>query len=240
MFENDFVRAKNTIFRLLKRSKRGFNLFANTLTPQQCVLCQSTIHTAACAICSTPMPLNTKELEGICGVCLKTNRHWSLCTAAYEYCEPVSDLIHQFKYQHELRLKYTLCHALIENVEFQESLPDFLIPVPMHYSRLAKRGYNHSLILAKTLSERLNIPVIHAVKKVHETPSLTKLSSKERAKTIKQSFELDTVTTKNLLNGKHVAIIDDVVTTGTTSSEVAKVLLQAKPRDIVVWCIART
>jgi len=226
MFENDFVRAKNTIFRLLKRSKRGFNLFANTLTPQQCVLCQSTIHTApkllvceycensftriqvACAICSTPMPLNTKELEGICGVCLKTNRHWSLCTAAYEY--------------------------------FQESLPDFLIPVPMHYSRLAKRGYNHSLILAKTLSERLNIPVIHAVKKVHETPSLTKLSSKERAKTIKQSFELDTVTTKNLLNGKHVAIIDDVVTTGTTSSEVAKVLLQAKPRDIVVWCIART
>jgi len=258
MFKNDFTSARNKILKALKEGKKESNHklrnITNSLAPQRCVLCQSTIYTSpellicdycddsltrinmACAICSTPM----NSVEEICGVCLKTNRYWSLCTAAYQYCEPISLLIHQFKYQHELRLKYTLCHALIERLRLQHNLPDLLIPVPMHYSRLAKRGYSHSLILAETLSESLNIPVINAVKKVRETPSLAKLSSTQRAKEIKQSFQLDSTISKNLLKDKHIAIIDDVVTTGTTSSEVAKVLQQAKPKDIEVWCIART
>jgi len=228
-------------------------LLANDLFPQQCVLCKKTISSApdlllcefcedtlepieeACAVCSIAM----SSSESVCGECISTERHWDKCISIYPYTGAVRQLIHKFKYQHDIRLRHTLCSGLIECMQFETDLPDIIIPVPMSKSRLMKRGYNHSLILARFISKSLEIPCTEAIIKTKETQSLAKLKAGERRKIIKNSFSFNSKISKNLLKGKHVAIIDDVVTTGATSTEIARTLKQAKPASISVWCIAR-
>jgi len=228
----------------------------NSLLPQECLLCHSHVDSApelllcdycysslphiaiACSICSTPMSINSTS--EICGACATSDRQWQSCYASYHYAEPISKFIHAFKYEHELRLTNTLCHELIDSIQLRnEPLPELLIPTPMHSQRLAKRGYNHSTVLAKHLSTELQIPWADVISKKTETSQLVGLDRKQRAKAIKNSFVLNQKVENNL-NNKHVAIIDDVMTTGTTASLIASLLVKAGCSKIEVWCIART
>lgn len=242
-----------------KQWQRWLKLAANQLFNQHCLLCHMRINTAPdfllchdceyslnvnetiCQICSTETTsINVKT----CGQCLTRTRYWDKCTSSYRYEPPLSNLIHQFKYQHQLRLKHTLCCRMIEKVKSRKAnLPDLLIPVPMHSSRLASRGYNHSVILAQTFSQALSIPIFNPIRKSVNTPtqvSITHSSEHARHDNIKGSFKFKSNKAEFKIKQRHIAIIDDVVTTGATTSEIARVLKSADVGLTEVWCIART
>ncbi len=126
-----------------------------------------------------------------------------------------------------------LARELIDN---NIDSPDALIAVPMHVSRLRTRGYNHSALIAQNLSKTLNIPTLdNALTKLRKTTPQARLSLKQRRKNLKGSFEL-----KKIINAKSVAIIDDVVTTGSTAEEIAKILKKNGVDYVQVWGIAHT
>lgn len=116
------------------------------------------------------------------------------------------------------------------------SIPDLLIPVPLHPSRLRKRGYNQALELARPLGRRLGIPVRHDVlRRTRCTGAQTELDAAARVGNVRGAFALASLPAQ-----RHVALVDDVMTTGATLAEAALVLLAAGMDRVDVWALART
>lgn len=224
------------------------------LIPQMCYLCKCSLNPnnsliicleceqslpeigACCSKCS--VPLNGRE--HLCGHCLNNRRYWSQCYAAFQYKHPIDSLIHQFKYKNRVVLSSTLASFIYNSIEnHYEHYPDILTYVPMHHKRLAERGYNHSKLLSKKVSKQLFIPTISLLLKTTDTSSQTTLNSKQRKSEMTNSFEINTSIDKSIYTNKSIAIIDDVVTTGATSSEMAKILLQYGAKEVHIWCIVR-
>jgi len=114
--------------------------------------------------------------------------------------------------------------------------PDALIAVPMHIDRLRERGYNQSTLISKHLSRLLGVPMINgALYKSRPTTPQAKLNLKRRQKNLNDSFKL-----AKIIHVKSVAIIDDVVTTGATAEEIAKILKKNGVDYVQVWGVAHT
>ena len=213
------------------------------LTPQHkdqlCKVCEAALPTidTCCGQCNTPLSTDSE----LCGVCLKSERHWDQCYAAYAYQYPISSLIHQLKYQKKLYL-VNIFARLIQNriISHSTELPDFFVPVPIHAKRLTERGFNQSLLLTKKISQQMGIPWRLPLNKSHHTDSQVYLTRKERQRQLAHSFEQNKQITLLELSEKHITIIDDVVTTGTTCTEMAKILKRMGARTVDIWCIART
>jgi ComF family protein len=123
-----------------------------------------------------------------------------------------------------------------ELVESNFEPPDALIAVPMHISRLRERGYNHSTLIAQHLSKTLKIPLLrHTLIKSKATTAQAKQSLQQRKKNLIGSFKV-----KKIIHAKNVAIVDDVVTTGSTADEIAKILKKNGVDYVQVWGIAHT
>jgi ComF family protein len=115
-------------------------------------------------------------------------------------------------------------------------LPEVIIPIPLHPRRLAERGFNQALELARPISKALRIPLAYRnFLRVRNTVTQTTLTKKYRAKNLKNAFVF-----KKYQAFNHVALIDDVVTTGCTVNEMSRVLKKAGAKRIDVWCCART
>ena len=114
-------------------------------------------------------------------------------------------------------------------------MPELIIPVPLHKSRLKERGFNQALELARPLGQRFGIPVdIQAIRRTRATAPQSGLDKKERRRNIRGAFEL-----KGKPLARHIAIIDDVVTTGNTVNELARILRRGGATRVEVWAIAR-
>ena len=114
--------------------------------------------------------------------------------------------------------------------------PDCIIPVPLHPSRQRDRGFNQSLEIARLVSKMTGIPVEKSLcKRIRSTPFQSGLNAVTRNRNVKNAFQ---VVKKS--HYRHVAIFDDVVTTGSTVNELARVLKKAGVEIIEVWAIART
>ena len=208
-----------------------------------CVACEATLPrlTGACQRCALPLPVNYAG-SALCGTCLVLPPPYTRLLAPYRYYPPLPTLIAAFKYHYRLALGRELATstALHLRWQYRESrLPDLLVPVPLHRARLRQRGFNQSLELARWLSGALQIPVRHdLVARTRHTPQQAGLSAAGRRRNLRGAFRMkrefhfapDTV----------VAIVDDVVTTGTTVGELARVLLRAGATEVHVWAIART
>ena len=247
---------------ILLKSKKILNHFFST----KCLLCQNSLsqnettvchHCVvalpkiknACIQCNTPVsnhsssPLSnntqTQYLQ-LCGVCLSNQRYWRRCRSAFLYQEPVTSLIHQFKYNNHSELTPFFANILIKSVisNIQE-LPDILTHVPSHSRKFAKRGYNQSFWLARSVSKAIGIPHLSLFHKTVNTKLQATLNSKKRKNSLKNTFVLNEAHRQEI-SGMRIAIIDDVVTTGSTCSELAKIAKKAKPSYIDVWCVART
>ncbi len=107
--------------------------------------------------------------------------------------------------------------------------------MPLHYTRQRNRGFNQSMEIARSVSQSLGIPILSSVcQRVRATQAQSTLKAKDRQKNVKNAFSVDH------LNGlHHIAIIDDVVTTGSTVDELSKRLYQQGVKIIEVWCICR-
>lgn len=188
----------------------------------------------SCQICAAQISSN--DLSRTCGRCQKQLPAFDHVSVALVYAEPADGLIHDLKYNSKLYLARTLGDLLARAiVQKHRDLPDLLLPVPLHRARLRKRGYNQSLEIARPVSRRLGVKIdAHLVKRILNTDPQTTLTPKHRARNVKHAFEV-----VKPVEGKRIALIDDVMTTGHTVNAVARVLKLAGAKEVLVWVVAR-
>jgi ComF family protein len=170
-----------------------------------------------------------------CGHCLKNPSSFDRTIAPLRYEFPLDILIQELKYRHQLALASFLGAELAKRAQSAPS-PDVLIPMPLHPSRLRERGFNQALELAKIVAGQLELPLLsQGAERIRATPPQVGLPWKERAKSVRGAFS----SVANL-SGKHVAILDDVMTTGTSLHELALTLRKQGAAEISAWVVART
>ena len=168
--------------------------------------------------------------------------------SAINYKGVVKKLIYDFKYKPYLSdLNKTLTElfyeSIIQNEIFQKALnaspagEPILVPIPLHKKRLKKRGYNHAKLLAKGLSKKFNLRVIEVLERTKDTKSQFGLNLKDRKENIVNSF----VTAPNILISQYpnIFLVDDILTTGSTLLEAAKILKRSGVRRIWGLTLAR-
>lgn len=189
---------------------------------------------AACSGCSTQSP--------VCGACQKKPPPVDYTLSALSYVSPVNYLITQLKFHHQLSAAAILSELLYLSIKPEiarmTDKPDIIIPAPLHNKRLIKRGFNQAVEIARPLAKSLSLPLEkNAVKRIKNTLPQSELNASQRRNNIRGSFEL--VKTDILRRASHVVILDDVVTTGATCNELARVLKQAGVATVGVWSAAR-
>ena len=153
-------------------------------------------------------------------------------------------LVNQLKHQHRLAAAIPIASAIVDQVRAQyaienqsQKLPiDLLVPVPLHRNRLRHRGFNQALEVGRLISKTLEINLArnHCIR-LRDTPAQQQLDLNERKRNLNNAFWASPA-----VKGKQIAIIDDVVTTGTTANSVAKALLRVGAHRCDIWCFART
>lgn len=196
-----------------------------------------------CKACGLPLPAYCNSGER-CGKCLlhPPAIHHSVMRLAWE--EPASTLVSLFKYQRKLQHGRVLTELLALQLREHyrtEPWPDLLLPVPLHPRKLRQRGYNQSLLMARLLGKALGLPVAaNLVKRVLDTPQQQGLSARERKQNLRKAFVLEEGAQARLQEVQRIAIVDDVVTTMSTATAIAKLLLATnQPLEIHLWALAR-
>jgi ComF family protein len=181
------------------------------------------------------LPLQTPA--PFCGECLKREPPFTATSAPFVYCQPLDHLMTRLKFGHSLAVGRVLSELWIDVLrESPPPRPDMLIPVPLHLSRLRERGYNWPLELARPLAQALAIPLRHDVLlRTRVTPAQANLDAKARRRNLKGAFSI----VENVALPGHMAVIDDVMTTGATLRECARTLLRAGVARVDVWALAR-
>lgn len=189
-----------------------------------------------CQVCALPLSQHHSE-RAVCGNCLKQAPSFDSCHAAFAYDYPISNLISEFKFSGKLHNGRLLANLLINSIEtYQLPLPDLIIPIPLHRSRLRERGFNQAVELARPLGRHFDIPVdTHRCKRIRATGAQSNLEKKARQRNVRGAFRLTGPIAYN-----HVALLDDVVTTGSTVAEVARMLKLSGIKRVDVWTLART
>jgi ComF family protein len=204
---------------------------AATLFPPRCCLCDfpgATPDLDLCEICRADFPWERETLAG--------------ATVALRYAPPADELIRDLKYRgitpHARVLGVLLAQAVQERAA---SLPRLLVPVPLHDARLRERGFNQASSIARYAAQMLGIPCApRAMKRVRDTPSQTSMSMAERHRNVRGAFAVNGAgALRRLLAAGHVAVIDDVMTTGSTLAEAKCALLAAGVRQVDLWAVAR-
>ncbi len=189
---------------------------------------------AACTLCGEPLPN-----VSICGKCLvKPPKHYDRLCSIFTYVHPIRNLLIRLKFQQDLMACRLIGQQMAKRLHLNagaQQRPGLIIPVPLHRKRQKERGYNQSLELARPIGIALDIPIqTTACTRTKETGAQTDLSAKERRQNLKGAF-----CCQKRLDGIAVAIVDDVVTTGSTIDELAKTIRKAGATSVEVWCCAR-
>jgi ComF family protein len=225
----------------------------HVLFPPACVLCGKPGHNhqLLCAGCAPEWPLidlaqacprcGKPETGGeICGGCQTHPPSWDHAIVPFPYAPPVDDLLRQFKFHNRLAAGRLLTQRWLEAFQSRpdavtHALPDCIIPVPLHPKRIRERGYNQSLELLRTLAPTLGVPIRpDAAQRVRATPAQMGLSAKDRQHNLDGAFVI------NMPLPRHIALFDDVITTGSTLAELSKTARAAGAEVIEIWAIART
>lgn len=219
-------------------------IILQTFSQKNCLLCGISCEQELCRPCRENLPripvnhcptcLLPVATSLTCGACLKKPPAFTRVIAALHYTFPADALIHALKYQTNLAIAPILANLLIEKISIAKT-PDFMIPMPLHPTRLRERGFNQALEIGRYLSRENQITLLpDTCKRIRNTPSQTRLPWKERQKNIRHAFSC-----KMDFSGKHVAIVDDVMTTGATLNEMANVLLRCGAKEVSGWIVAR-
>ena len=152
----------------------------------------------------------------------------------YQFEEPLRTLLHQFKYHNGLYLTKFLSQLILNAYHTNPTKPQCLIPVPMHPEKLKLRGFNQAAVLTKHVARALNLPydLYHCQKQINTVPQAS-LNGEQRQKNLHKAFHV------NPLPYEHVALIDDLLTTGSTANELAFTLKKAGIKTVDIWCCAR-
>jgi len=191
-----------------------------------------------CECCGLPFE---GEISGAfeCTNCREMELHFASARSAVAARGPVLDAIHRYKYDGHLWFEEFLAELFIGGARdwFREQSADALVPVPLFSVRERERGFNQAERLARRLGQAVNVPVrTDLLKRVLPTPTQTHLTRTERADNMRNAFALKR---HERCKGARFVLIDDVFTTGATTSACAKLLLKAGAARVVVWTVAR-
>lgn len=217
--------------------------------PPRCLLCGAPGADGRdlCAGCAGDFPLNAircprcalplKTPAPSCGVCLKREPPFASAWAPFRYEHPLDLLEARFKFHADLAAGRVLSALMIERAAIDvPARPELLIPVPLHAARLRERGYNQALELAQPLAHAFAIPLrADLLLRTRATPPQSGLDAKTRGKNLRGAFAVAAEATLP----SHVALVDDVMTTGATLRECARVLRAAGVARVDVWALAR-
>lgn len=187
----------------------------------------------ACRHCALALPEHAGSLA--CPACHRRPR-FDRGVAAFDYAAPVDWLITRLKFHERLNHARLLGDLLAERVRAEPlDRPDALIPVPLHPAGYRRRGFNQAERIAARLAPALGVPVYRKTLRRHrDTRRQSELPAAERAANMRHAFAAT-----RPLDGLHVAVVDDVVTTGHTAAAVARALRDGGCRRVDLYCVAR-
>jgi len=240
------------------------NKLLSAIFPSRCLLCHKTVdqpgeravieicqscfaglphNKTSCICCAVPLADDVTNTV-LCGRCIRIHPTFDYAYSPLRYEADVVGLVHQLKFSEkitfarsfgEIMVEFLLSRLSAENTLSTQIYPECILPVPLYKSRLRLRGFNQSIELARVLSKRLHIPIEYdAVRRDRSTTSQTGLDASARRKNIKGAFSV----TQNF-TAKHILIIDDVMTTGSTVNELAKTLKKNSVERVGVLSFAR-
>lgn len=177
----------------------------------------------------------------ICGACLSNQPPVAATLAAVDYGHPWDGLITQFKFHAALDLGRPLAERLLDAFDRGEAArPSWLIPIPLSTARLRERGYNQAWELAQHLARLLGCAADpRLLLRIKDTPHQLAFPIDQRAGNVRAAFAVDE-RRRHALRGRTVTLVDDVMTTGATTNEAARTLLEAGAAKVEVWVVART
>jgi ComF family protein len=218
-----------------------------TLFPQSCLLCSATRAEEAglCPACLADLPWLPPTLcpqcalashcGETCGHCLRIPPAFDGTRALFGYRYPLAALLQRYKYDHQLSLAHTFANLLQRKLA-RSTLPDLLIPMPLHALRLRERGFNQALEIARPLASKLGLSLAaQCCTRTRMTAPQASLPLKRRIVNMRRAFACTTQ-----LDGKRVALLDDVMTTGASLQALAETVKAAGAIHVECWVVART
>lgn len=236
-------------------NKRFFKALLDLLLPSFCLACKRPLGPAPellfCPDCLAGIHCITSPLcpccgrvyllaaggDHHCGTCLATQRHFSRARAIFLYEEPVKEVIHRFKYQGKTACLPTFA-GFARNLPLMAEMEgvDWIVPVPLHPSRLRERGFNQALLLARAFFPKDRRVTPDLLVRLRPTEPQTSFNGAARRTNLKNAFG---VVKAHRLAGKKILLVDDVFTTGTTVNECARVLKKGGAAEVMVLTLAR-
>lgn len=160
----------------------------------------------------------------------------ALVLCAAEFDGLLRLLIQRFKYGAELPLARPLAELLVETALAHDLEPDLVVPLPMHRSRLQERGFDHVFLLAGPLAEALDVPLVSALERAERRRPQVGLLPDERRENISGAFVVGS--SEPSVRGRHVVLVDDVLTTGATAEEATRILRAGGAASVDVLTVA--
>lgn len=223
------------------------SFFNQVLFPQSCLLCAASDggDLALCPACLEQLPWHPADAcpqcalpthgGEICGQCLRAAPSFDRTRALFRYAYPIDALLQQYKYRQSLHLAKTLS-ALMAASGATAPANTRVIPMPLHPRRLAERGFNQSLEIARLLARALSLRLDpHACRRTRFSPPQASLPLRERVRNMRGAFRCDTA-----LTGERIILIDDVMTTGASLHALAGAVKAAGAVHVECWVVART
>lgn len=200
-----------------------------------CLACEQALpqNIHACERCACPLPpaVDTR----LCARCLQKAPPYDRAWSPFLYAQPLEWMIHQFKFNAKLYMGRLLADMAIARLPARLERPECIIPVPLHPRRLRQRGFNQSMELAHYLGTALTVPVdVRRCHKIIHTEAQTGKTARQRRRNVRHAFRFD-----NRPQYRHVVLLDDVITTASTVSELARVLKAQGVQRVDTWSIAR-
>ena len=219
---------------------------AARLVSRDCALCGTRSFNSLCQPCTADLP--QRRITGcrlcaavsssgeICGHCLVDPPKFDETVVAFDYVFPLDRLLQAYKFREHLALVNLFADALETAVRRRGGeLPTRVVPLPLSRARLAERGFNQSALLAERVANSLKLKYApHGLLKVRDTPPQSGLNREARQKNVRGAFDCG-----GSLAGEHIALVDDVMTTGATLAEAAKAIKKAGATRVSAWVVAR-
>jgi len=191
--------------------------------------------TDACPRCAAPF--EHAAIQGECGHCQRRPPPYARTVALFRYAPPVDHFIRTLKFHNGLGLATLLGRRLASRLQPEPGRPDRIMPVPLHPTRLRSRGYNQALELARPIAAALDIPLDYqSLQRIRATAAQSELPVEQRGRNMRGAFA---VRAGSQLDGLRIALVDDVLTTGSTVVAASRALLAAGAMEIEVWVAAR-
>ncbi len=179
--------------------------------------------------------------NAICGACLKKTPPFQSTLAACRYAFPIDRIVQNFKYGQNLVLTKLLASLLYDAYQTKRhhatpiALPMAFMAMPLARTRQIERGFNQSQEIARNLAKKLRIPLLDGLlSRIKDAPKQATLPWRKRHQNVRQAFSCIAS-----LSGQHIALVDDVMTSGATAHAAAQVLLKSGANRVDIWVVAR-